>query len=318
MRRILLLLLLSACATGVAAQTFPSRAVRVVVAFPPGGSADVLARLIAPKLTDLWGQPVLVENKPGASANIGTDHVAKAAPDGYTLLLATSAFGVIPSLYGSLPFDAAADFVPVNFVATFASVLVAHPSVPANTVAELIAHAKAKPGVLNFASAGSGSTGRLAGELLKQSAGIDIVHIPYKGGAPAFADLTSGRVQIMFANVTEVVQPIRAGTLKGLAFTGRERIAVLPGVPTVAEAGYPGLEVINWQGVLAPAKTPDDIVRRLNAEIRSAVLAPEVRERFQALGLALAEGSPESLCAHIKAEIAKWGQVIRTGGIKPD
>jgi len=300
------------------AQNYPSRPIRLVVAFPPGGSTDIAARVVAQRLAESLKATVLVENRPGGNTIPGTDYVAKAVPDGYTLLVATSAFGIVPSLYGALPFDAVNDFAPVGFVATFASVLVVHPSVPAATVGELIELAKRQPGVLNFASAGSGSTGRLAGELLKQSAGIDLVHVPYKGGAPAFADLTSGRVQVMFANVTEVVQPIRNGTLKGLAFTGKTRSDVLPNVPTVAEAGYPVLEVINWQGILAPARTPEEIVRLLNAELRRAVRTPEVIERFQPLGLVPTEGSPEELGAHIRAEIAKWGKVIRAGGIKPD
>jgi tripartite-type tricarboxylate transporter receptor subunit TctC len=316
----LILFLVAGLATfaDVQAQAYPSRPVKLVVTFPPGGSTDIAARLIAQRLTEAMKVSVLVENRPGGNTIPGTDSVAKAPPDGNTLLFATSAFGIIPSLYGSLPFDAVEDFTPVSMAATFASILVAHPSVQASSVSDLIEFAKRRPGVLNFASAGSGSTGRLAGELLKQSAGIDIVHVPYKGGAPAFADLAGGRVQLMFANVTEVVQPIRTGALKGLAITGKERIALLPAVPTVAETGHPELEVINWQGVLAPARTPSEVVRRLNAEIRRAVQAPEVVERFQALGIVPTESTPENLGAHIRAEIAKWRQVIRTAGIKPD
>ncbi|MEO8203085.1 MAG: tripartite tricarboxylate transporter substrate binding protein [Betaproteobacteria bacterium] len=305
-------------AANVHAQAPAQRPIRLVVTFPPGGSTDIAARLVAQRLSESLRIAVVVENRPGGNSVPGTDYVAKSAPDGSTLLMATSAFGVIPSLLGTLPFNAVDDFTPVAFVATFANVLVVNPSLRATSVGELIELARRSPGTLNFASPGAGSTSRLAGELLKQSAGIDIVHVPYKGGAPALADLIGGRVQLMFANVSEVVQPIRAGQLRGLALTGKDRMAVLPGVPTVADAGYPGLEVINWQGILAPARTPVDMVRRLNAEIRRAVQSPEVVERFQALGITPAEGSPEDLGVHIRAEIAKWAQVIRAGGIKPD
>ena len=317
--RTLVFLLAFVVAPFATAQTFPSKPIRLVVAFPPGGSTDIAARLLAKNLAESLKVPVIVDNKPGGNTLIGTDAVAKSAPDGYTLLLATSAFGIIPSLYAPLPFDVAKDFQPVAFVATFPSVLVVHPAMEARAVRDLIELARQKPGKLNFASAGSGSTGRLAGELLKQTAGIDIVHVPYKGGAPAFADLLAGHVQIMFANITEVMQPIRSGSLRGLAITGPKRTSLLPEVPTVAELGYPNLEVVNWQGILAPAGTPDEVVRLLNAEIRRAVASPEAKERLLTLGMdAVTDGTPKELAAHIASEMAKWGGVIRAGGIKAD
>ena len=300
------------------ADTYPSKPIRLVVTFPPGGSTDIAARLVANQLSESLKGPVLVDNRPGGNTVIGTEIVAKAAPDGYTLLFAASAFGIVPSLYAQLPYDVEKDFRPVAMVATFPSVLVTHPSVPANTLQQLIDFARQKPGVLNFGSAGSGSTGRLAGELLKQTAGIDLVHVPYKGGAPAFKDLVGGQIQMMFANITEVAQPIQAGSLKGLVITAALRSELLPEVPTVVEAGYPMLEAVNWQGVFAPAGTPDDVFRLLEREIRRAVAAPDVTSRFQPLGLDPADGGAEALGARLAQERTKWSDVIRTAGITLD
>src|SRR4030095_5020494 len=267
------------------AQTYPTKPIRLVVPFPPGGATDILARDVAQKLSDAWGQSFVVDNRPGAGGNIGSELVAKAAPDGYTLEMGTvGTHAINASLYAKMPYDHVKDFVPVILVAGVPNVLVVNPSVPVNSVAELIAYAKANPGKLNFASSGNGTSIHLSGELFKVMAGVQITHVPYKGSAPALQDLLGGQVQLMFDNLPPSLPQIKAGKLKALAVTSTTRAAALPDVPTMAESGLPGFEASSWFGVLAPAGTPPAIVAKLNAEIGKWLASPEAKEKLAKQG----------------------------------
>jgi tripartite-type tricarboxylate transporter receptor subunit TctC len=298
---------------------FPSKPIRIVVPFPPGGTTDILARAAAQKMTEAWKEQVVVDNRPGAGGNIGAELVAKAPPDGYTMLMGTvGTHAINPSLYAKMPYDHVKDFAPVILVASVPNVLVVHPSVPANTVQELIAYAKANPGKINFASSGSGTSIHLAGELFKTMAGVQMAHVPYKGSAPAIADLLGGQVQIMFDNLPSALPQIRGGKLRALAVTSAQRAPALPDVPTVAESGLPGFEASSWFGLLAPAGSPRDAIVKVNGEVDRWLASPEAKEKLTSQGANAAGGSPEDFARHIAAETAKWQQVVKASGAKVD
>jgi tripartite-type tricarboxylate transporter receptor subunit TctC len=301
------------------AQTYPSRPVRIIVPFPAGGIADVFARIIAARLNEAWGQPVVVENRAGAGGNIGAEQVAKSTGDGYTLLMGnigTQAVNV--SLFRNLPYDPAKDFTPVALVVESESLLALHPSVGANTVAELIALARAQPGKLSYGSAGPGTAGHLAGELFKSMALVEITHVPYKGAVPAITDLLGGQTSMVFATMPTVLPHVKAGKLKGLAVLGASRSAAAPELPTLAEAGLPGFEVTNWIGVFGPAGMPSAVTAKLNAEIMAVMRTPEVQQRLLTEGARFTPTTPEQFAAFVSAETAKWGKLIREVGIRVD
>jgi len=311
--------LFAALAIGASAQPYPTKPIRLVVPFPAGGTTDVLARAAAQKLTETLGQPVVVDNRPGAGGNIGAELVAKSPPDGYTLLMGTvGTHAINPSLYPKMPYDHVRDFVPVILVAGVPNVLVINPALPVNSVQELIAYAKANPGKLNFASSGNGTSIHLSGELFKTMAGVQITHVPYKGSAPALQDLVGGQVQLMFDNLPSALALIKGGRLKALAVTSKERAPALPDVPTMTESGLPGFEASSWFGLLAPAGTPQPVVAKLNAEIAKWLASPEAKEKLLAQGANAAGGTPEDFTRHIAAETAKWQKVVKESGAKVD
>jgi tripartite-type tricarboxylate transporter receptor subunit TctC len=312
-------LLLCAAVGSVVAQNYPTRAVRLVVPFPAGaGVNDILARLVAQKLTDSLGQQIVVDNRPGASGIIGTDIVAKAQPDGYTMLIMSVSFASNPSLYKKLPYDTEKDLAPVTLISSGPLVLVVHPSVPAKSVKELIAYAKTNPGKLNFGSGGPGSTPHFAGELLKLMAGIDMVHVPYKGGAPALADLVGGQIQLILESVPGTLPLIRAEKLRGLAVTSKIRSALAPDLPTLDEAGVQGYEIAGWNGIFVPAKTPAPIIQKLYSEIAMALAQPEVKERLATMGVQAVGNTPAEFAVFIKAETAKWAKLVKVANIRID
>ena len=305
----------------VAAQSsaWPTRPIRMVVGFPAGGVTDVAARVVAQPMGDRLGQPVVIDNKPGAAGNIAADLVAKAAPDGHTILLGTNAsHGSNPSLYTNVPFDPIRDFEPVGILATITNVLVVHPSVPANTVAELIALMKAKPGNFNYASAAVGSAGHLIGEMFRMRTGVDIVHVAYKGAAPMQVDLLAGRVQLSFATLQTVLRDVGSGQLRALAVTSPQRILQMPNVPTLSETVLPGFTADAWFALFAPAKTPADIVTRLNLAIAQAVAVPDVRERLQGQGFAIATSTPDELRRFVASEVPRWAEVVKASGARAE
>ena len=301
------------------AQVYPAKTVRMIVAYPPGGGTDIVGRTLAQKLGESLGQSVVVENRGGASGNIGTELAARAAPDGYTILMGNVAPNAINvSLFKDLPFDPVADFAPVSLVASTPNILVVHPSTPARTVKEVIALAKAKPGTLNFASAGMGSSSHLAGELFRILAGADIVHVPYKGAGPAMVDVLSGQVQLYFATMPAAMPHVRPGKLAPVAVTSARRSQALPDLPTIEESGVPGYEASTWYGVLAPAHTPAAVVARLHGDIARILTDAALHARLADQGFDPVGSSPEEFGAYIKSEILKWGKVIRDAGIRPE
>jgi tripartite-type tricarboxylate transporter receptor subunit TctC len=321
------LVLLTAVITAIAAPftfaqgaaNYPTKPVRLVVPFPAGGTTDILARAVAQKLSEAWGQQVIVDNRPGAGGNIGSDLVAKSKPDGYTLLMGTvGTHAINPSLYKNMPYDHVKDFVPVILVAGVPNVLVVNPSLPVHSVPELIAYAKANPGKLNFASSGNGTSIHLSGELFKAMTGVEMTHVPYKGSAPALTDLIGGQVQLMFDNLPSSLPFIKAGKLRALAVTSGARAAALPDLPTLAESGLPGFEASSWFGVLAPAGTPRDIVAKLNGAIAGWLASPEAKEKLLAQGAIAAGGAPEDFARHIGAETSKWAKVVKASGAHID
>jgi tripartite-type tricarboxylate transporter receptor subunit TctC len=300
------------------AQQYPSKPIKIIVPFPVGGIADIYSRLVGNRWTEAWGQPVVIENRTGAGGNIGADMVAKAAPDGYTLgigSLGTHAVNV--TLFSKMPFDPVRDFAPVVFMLEAEGLLVLHPSVPAQSVPELIALARAKPGGLTYASAGAGTASHLAGELFKSMAKVDLLHIPYKGNVPAITDLLAGQTSLIFATMPTVLPHAKAGKLRALATIGTTRSKAAPELPTVAET-LPGFEVTNWVGLFAPAGTPPDIVRRLNAETSKFMQSKEIEARLTNEGARFIPMTPEQLDEFVKAEIAKWAPVVKTSGAKAD
>ena len=316
-RGVLCALTLSAASVASHAQQWPTRPVTIVVPFPPGGFNDTLARTLSAELPKALGQPVIVENKPGGNSLIGTEYVAKAAPDGYTLFIGATPMAVLQHLYKT-SFDAGRDFSGITIGGITHNVLVARPSLPANSVKELVAMAKANPGKLNYASTGNGSSNHLAFELFKTMTGTDITHIPYKGSAPAVTDLIGERVDVMFNLIPNVMEQVKAGRLKVLGISGDQRSALAPDIPTIAEGGVPGFAFSVWIGVLAPAGTPKPIIDRLHTEIVKIVTSPEVKERFAQQGVEVAPQTPEQLNTFLRSEVVRWGKVVKDSNIKAD
>jgi len=298
------------------AQTYPVKPIRFVVPFAPGGASDVLARLVGQKLAERLGQPVVVENKPGAATTVGAAEVARAPADGYTLLLAPAPFVIAPLMYQNLPYDAARDFTGVALLASSPLILTAHPSVAATTPQELLALAKSKPGAIMYGSPGNGSVPHLATELFKMRTGADFTHVPYKGGGPAVSDLVAGHIGVMFASPIEVSQHVAAGKLRYIVASTKDRVPSLPGVPTVGELGIAGFDVVAWFGVVAPAATPKDIVSRLSQEIGQILAAPDVREKLAAQGADITFLPAPEFNAFIAREREQWGQAVKVSGAK--
>ncbi|HJU23985.1 MAG TPA: tripartite tricarboxylate transporter substrate binding protein [Casimicrobiaceae bacterium] len=306
-------------APAIAQDDYPSRPIRLVVPFPAGGTTDILARAVAQRLSQTWGQQVIVDNRPGAGGNIGSDLVAKAPPDGYTLLMGTvGTHAINPSLYKKMPYDHVKDFAPVILVAGVPNVLVVNPSLPVHSVQELIAYGKANPGKLDFASSGNGTSIHLSGELFKTMTGIEMTHVPYKGSAPALTDLMGGQVQLMFDNLPSSLAFIKAAKLRALAVTSATRSATLPDLPTLAESGLSGFEASSWFGVLAPAHTPPAIISKLNGAIASWLATQDAKDKLLAQGAIAAGGSPEDFAHHIDAETVKWAKVVKASGAHID
>ena len=301
------------------AQDYPNKPILLVVPFAPGGSSDFLSRLIGAKLTEAWKQQVVVESRPGGAGNIAMDAVQRAKPDGYTLILGhVGTLAVNPAMFAKLPYDPIKGFVPVGMIATVPTLLVVNPSVPAKNFKEFLALAKAKPGTIYYGSAGNGSSGHLAMEYLKQAANIELTHVPYKGTGPMVTDLLGGQTQATFTGATPLIPHIKQGKLRPIAVGGTKRIAALPDVPTVAESGLPGFETSQWYGILAPAGTPDAIVKKLNTELNRILKSPEVVERMTADGSVPQGSTPEEFAKFIASEQKRWGQVVKTANIKPD
>ena len=304
---------------GAQAQSYPNKPIRLVCPFPPGGAVDIASRAGAQALTRQLGQPVTVDNRPGAGGNIGAEIAAKSPADGYTLLMATSnILAINPVLYAKIPFDSFKDFAPVSIVVVVSNVLVLHPSVPANSVQELIALAKEQPGKLTYASSGNGTSMHLAGELFKSMAGVDMVHIPYKGAAASTVDLLAGRVNMVFDSLPAALPNIKAGKLRALAVTGAKRSQFLPELPTIAEAALPGYETGIWFGIVAPAGTPPEVISRLNAELVKAAASTEFRERLTGHGFEVVSSTPEQMADSVRSEMAKWGKVVKALGMRVD
>ncbi len=314
------LLVLAAAAPEVLAQDkYPTRPIRIIVPSAAGGGSDTSARLIAQELPKRWGQPVVVENRAGAATIVGTEIVAKAPPDGYTLLMAPGAFATNPSTYKKMPFDAVRDFAPITQTLFVPQLIAVHPSVPAKSVKELIALAKARPGELQYAAAGHGTLPHLTMELFANMAQIRLINVPYKGGAPGIIDLLGGRISLIATSSMSLVIPhVRAGKMRALGVTTAARIQALPDIPTIAEAGLPGYEAVQWAGLLAPAGTPREIIARLHKEATAILRTPEVRERLARDSNEVVASSPEEFAALIKAEIVKWAKVVKAAGIEPE
>ena len=301
------------------AQSYPSKPIRLIIPFPPGGSTDILGRSLAQKLSEAWGQQVLVDNRGGAGGTIGADLAAKAPADGYTLLMGhIGTLAVNVSLYPKLGYDPVRDFAPVSMVALVPNVLVVHPALPVKNVTELIAYAKANPGKLNYSSGGNGSAAHLAVEYFKLQTKTEIVHVPYKGTGPSVTDLIAGQVSMTMTGAPAVMPHVQSGRIRALGVSSPQRIPALAQIPTVAESGVPGFDATQWYGVVAPVGTPKDIVARLNAEIRKIMQSKEMLERLNTEGAISAAGTPEQFDAYIKSEIARWGAVVKAAGMKAD
>jgi tripartite-type tricarboxylate transporter receptor subunit TctC len=308
-------MLLVCVSLNVSGQGYPAKPIRVIDAYPPGGSTDVLARLVAPKFQESTAQPWVIENRPGAQGIIGCEYVARAAPDGYTLLMFTGSHTVHPSIYKKLPYDLLRDFAPVTLASSTTNLLVVHPTVPAKSLREFIALAKSARGKLNYSSAGTGSTTHMAAELLKSMARIEATHIPYKGSAPAVVDLVGGHVDFMFAPLPVMLPHVKSGKARALAVSTAKRSAALPAIPTVAEAGLPGFEATNAVGVLAPAATPKAIVEKLNAEIVRVLKLPDIHERLISMGAEPVGSSTVAFAEFLRVDIARWAKVVKDAGI---
>lgn len=312
------LFVFAAALPGVVAAQYPAKPVRLVVPFPPGGGSDTLARIVGPKLAEVLKQQVVIDNRPGAGANIGAEVAAKSPPDGYTLLMGNVAHAINVSLYSKLGYDFLKDFAPVTLLASTPNIVVVHPSVPAKTVRDLIALAKSRPGQLDVASSGAGSSAHLAGELFNNMAGTKMNHIPYKGGGPAVVALIAGQVSVGFATTPSVVQHVKSGRLRGLAVTSAQRSPATPDLPTVSEAGLKGYEAGTWYGMLVPAGSPKDVIGRLHAESVKLLATPDVKQRLDAAGFDPIGTTPEQFATYIGSEVAKWTKVVRSGGIRVD
>ena len=300
------------------AASYPTKTIRLIVPFAPGGSNDIMARLVGQNFTESMGQQVVVDNRAGASGIIGTDIAAKAPPDGYTILMMSLTLAVNPSLFKKLPYDTEKDLAPVTLVASAPLLLVVHPSVPATSLKDLIAHAKANPGKLNFGSGGQGTTPHLAGEMLKTMAGVQMTHIPYKGGGPALADLVGGQIQLMLENIPSTLPFVKSGRLRALAVSGLARSPLAPDVPTLDQAGLKGYEIVGWNGLFVPAGTPGTIVARLHAETVKALSHPTTKERLATLGAEGVGNTPGQFAAFVKAEIGKWAKVVKEAGLRQE
>jgi tripartite-type tricarboxylate transporter receptor subunit TctC len=314
----LILLCGQALSLAQAQDTYPSKPLRLILPFPPGGGTDILGRLVAERLSARLGQPVVTDNRGGAGGNLGAEAAARAAPDGYTLLLAAPTLAISPSLYAKLSYDPQKDLAPISLVATVPNVLITHPSVPASTLQEFIALAKAKPGEMNFGSGGSGTSNHLGGELFNIVAGVKLVHIPYKGVNLAMNDAMAGNVQLVLIGIPAAAPQIKAGKLRALAVLAPQRSAALPEVPTAAEAGLADFDVTTWYGLLAPAATPRPIIARLNAEIVRTMREPDLNERLAAMAVDPVTSTPEEFAVYIRQETAKWGDVVRKTGLRAD
>ncbi len=300
------------------AQNFPDKPVTLIAPFSAGGSVDLVARAVAQQMSESWKQPIIVVNRPGASGNIGAEAVARAAPDGYTLLMGTTALASSPALYSKLGYDLMRDLAPVSLVVTMSNVLVVHPALPARSVAELLTLARARPGMLNSASAGVGSSNHLALVLFNTMTAADIAHIPYRGAAPAVADVMGGQVAMTFVPIAAAVPPVKSGRLRALGVTGAVRSPTLPEVPTINEAGVAGYEATSWNALLAPGNTPRDIVMKINATLLESLRAPRVRDIFVSAGADAAGNTPDELARFLRTEMMKWGNVVKAAGIKPE
>jgi tripartite-type tricarboxylate transporter receptor subunit TctC len=300
------------------AQAYPAKPIRIVVGFSPGGTTDILARDLGARLQESWGQSVVVDNRPGAGGNIAAANVAKAAPDGYTLLLSTNSFAINPALYSKMPYDTIKDFVPVAFIGSVTNIFFAHPSVPAKTMKDVVALAKSRPGQVTYGSGGVGTSPHLAVELFKSMAKVDLVHVPYKGVPPVVQGILAGELALGTASLPSAGIPehVKSGRLRGLALTGSKRSQTLPQVPTMIESGFPGFDVVIWYGMLAPAGTPADLITKLNAELLRIFALPAVRERWAAQDFEIATTSPADFAAYIKSELAQWAKVVRDAGVK--
>ena len=299
----------------VLAETYPSKPVRLIVTYPPAGSSDLMGRILGQKLAELWGQPVIVENKPGAAGSIGMDYAAHQPPDGYSFLIGNLGPVTVNPLLSKVPYDVERDFVPVSLIATGPNVLVVNPKTPVKTLGELIAYARANPGKLNFGSGGPGSVAHLSGEMLKSLAHVDIVHVPYKGGILSVNDLIAGHVQMVFSDALPVMQHIRAGTLRALAITSPERSPLVPDVPTCVESGVPGLVAVNWWGVLLPAGTPKAIADKFYADLAKVMHDPDVKEKFAQLGVEAVSSTAEQFAAYMRSETAKYAKLVKEANI---
>ena len=297
------------------AQVYPNRFVRLIVPFPPGGGTDAIARVLSGKLSEMWGQQLVVENRGGGATNIGTEQVVRAEPDGYTIMLHSMPLAVNKFLFASLPFDPVTDLAPVSLLCDYANIMAVPMSSPAHSVTDFIAYAKANKGKITFASSGHGTSVHLSGELFKRMAGVEMLHVPYRGAGPAFGDLIPGRVDVMFNNIGAVLPMIQGGQLRGLAVTTAKRTPAAPELPPIAEAGVPGFDVSSWYGFFAPAKTPTEIIRKLNADTVAALSDPATRQKLETLGVVVRGSTPAELAALLKAEMNKWGPVIKDAGI---
>ena len=302
----------------VCAQAYPAKPIRFIVPQPPGGTSDILARAFAQKLAESTRQQVVVDNRAGASGTIGTDLAAKSTPDGYTLLLAYTTHTTTPGIYGKLPYDPVADFAPITVATAAPLLLVVHPKIPVTSVKELIAYAKTRPAELNFCSAGNGSGSHLAGELFNMMTGVKLTHIPYKGSGPAITELIGGQVQLMFAGIVPIDQHVKAGRVRGIAVSSSKRSSAIPQVPTIAESGLPGFEVVGWYGILAPARTPPAIIEQLHREFVKILQTPEIRDRLTSEGAEPVGNTPAEFTAFLKTDIARWAKVIKAAGAKLD
>lgn len=301
-----------------AAQTYPVKPIRLVVPFAPGGPVDTLARAMTPKLSEALGQQIIIDNRAGAGSTIGTDVVAKAPPDGYTLLITSSSIAINPSIYPKMPFDATRDLAPISQLSTSSLIVVVHPSIPARSIKELIALAKARKGELVYASSGTGSAPHLSVELFNSMTGTRMVHVPHKGAAPATLDLLAGNVALMFNNLISAVPNVQAGKLRALAVTGASRTPALPDLPTIAEAGVPGYEASTWYAMFAPAATPGPILERLHRDVAATMKSPEVRKTLSAVGIDPVGGTPAELARYLRSELVKWAKVAKASGAKAD
>jgi tripartite-type tricarboxylate transporter receptor subunit TctC len=318
--RVLALLALSLVLVGpAAAQPFPAKPLRLFVGFSPGGGVDITGRIVAAKLSELWGQAITVENRLGAGGTLAADAVAKAPADGYTFVVCNAAsHGIAPSLYKKLPYDPIRDFTPISLLGITSNVMVVHPSVPATTVAEFIAYAKANPGRISFGSSGIGTSPHLSVELLKSMTGINLVHVPYKGGAQSSTDLLGGQIQLLITNLPEQIGYIKAGKTRALGVSTTKRSPQLPDLPTISEAGVPGFDVTVWYGLCAPAGLPRALVDKVNADVAKAVLSPDTQRRLFDQGVEASRNSPEEFAAFIRAEVTKWAKVVRDSGATAD